>query len=177
MLAVGMMRKRDKLASYTVIAETLAALRTPDWRLNIAGDGPARPQIEALMAPFGNKVRFLGQLDRDGIVAAYAGASVFLWPGVNEAYGMVYLEAQAAGVPVVAQDRDGVRDVVLPDALVSTKGGPQALAHHLDHLIGDPGLRALRSTAGRAMIDNNHLTGAATHSFWSAVRPLLDIKP
>ena len=177
MLAVGMMRKRDKLASYSVIAETLAALQTPDWQLNIAGDGPARPQIEALMEPFGDQVRFLGQLDRDAMSTAYAEASLFLWPGVNEAYGMVYIEAQAAGVPVVAQDRDGVRDVVLPDALVSIKDGPQGLARHLDHLMNDPALRTLRSVAGRAMIDKNHLIGAATHDFWSATRPLLDMKP
>lgn len=177
MLAAGMMRKRDKLASYALIAETLAELQTTDWQLNIAGDGPARPQVEALMAPFGDRVRFHGQLDRESMVAAYAEASIFLWPGVNEAYGMVYLEAQAAGLPVVAQDRDGVRDVVLPGALVSPSDGPLALARDIDQLLTDPGLRSLRSAAGRAMIKKNHLIGAAKTSFWSTVRPLLDTSP
>lgn len=177
MLAAGMMRKRDKLDSYAVIAATLAKLRNPDWQLNIAGDGPTRPKVEALMAPFGNRVRFLGQLSRDGMNAAYGAASIFLWPGVNEAYGMVYLEAQAAGLPVIAQDRDGVRDVVLPGAYPTPEEGPQALACDLDHLLGDPGLRSLRSTAARAMIAENHLIGTATDSFWSAVRPLLDTNP
>lgn len=55
-----------------------------------------------------------------------------------------------------------------------TNDGPQALAHDLDRLLANPRLRTLRSAAGRAMIENNHLIGAATHSFWSAVRPLLD---
>ncbi|MFT4959566.1 MAG: hypothetical protein ACI92Z_000642 [Paracoccaceae bacterium] len=177
MLAAGMMRKRDKLESYTVIAETLANLRTPDWRLNIAGDGPARPQVEALMAPFGDRVQFLGQLDRDGMNAVYRDAALFLWPGVNEAYGMVYLEAQAAGLPVMAQDRDGVRDVVLPGVYPAPEDGALALARDLDQLLADPGLRSLRSTAGRAMIAESHLIGAATNSFWSAVHPLLDTNP
>jgi Glycosyl transferases group 1 len=174
-LAAGMMRKRDKLESYTVIADTLAALRTPNWQLNIAGDGPARPEVEALMKPFGERVRFLGQLDRDGMDAAYAEASIFLWPGVNEAYGMVYLEAQAAGVPVVAQDRDGVRDVVLPGEYPAPKDGPIALAQYVDQLLTNPGARSLRSVAGRAMIEQNHLIDAATRSFWSAVRPIMDM--
>ncbi len=174
-LAAGMMRKRDKLDSYALIAETLAGLQTSDWRLNIAGDGPARPEVEALMKPFGDRVRFLGQLDRNGMGTAYAEASIFLWPGVNEAFGMVYLEAQAAGLPIVTQDRDGVRDVVLPSAYPLPEEGPQALARDLDQLLTDPGLRTLRSTAGRAMIEKNHLIGAATTSFWSAVHPLLDI--
>lgn len=177
MLAAGMMRKRDKLDSYAIIARTLANLRSPDWHLNIAGDGLARPEVEALMAPFGNRVRFLGRLNRDEMTAAYDAASVFLWPGVNEAYGMVYLEAQAAGLPVIAQDRDGVRDVVLPGAYPTPQEGPLALARDLDILLADPGLRSLRSAAARAMIAENHLIGTATDSFWSAVRPLLDRKP
>lgn len=177
MLAAGMMRKRDKLASYALIAETLSNLSTPNWQLNIAGDGPTRPQVEALMAPFGNRIHFLGQLDRDGMNAAYSAASVFFWPGVNEAYGMVYLEAQAAGLPVMAQDRDGVRDVVLPGAYPLPKDGAQALACNLDQLLADPKMRSLRSASGRAMIAENHLIGAATHSFWSAVRPLLETNP
>ena len=176
-LAAGMMRQRDKLDSYALIAETLANLQTSDWHLNIAGDGPARAQVEALMAPFGDRVRFLGQLDRKDMVAAYAEASVFLWPGVNEAYGMVYLEAQAAGLPIVAQDRDGVRDVIVAGTYPSPEDGPQALAVELDRLLGDPALRLLRSDAARAMIGKNHLLGAATDSFWSAVGPLLDKKP
>lgn len=59
MLTVGMMRHGDKLASYTLLAQTLALL-PGDWSLNIAGDGPARAKVEAMMAPFGSKVRILG---------------------------------------------------------------------------------------------------------------------
>ncbi|MEX0304918.1 MAG: glycosyltransferase family 1 protein, partial [Leisingera sp.] len=60
MLAAGMMREGDKLHSYRIIAEALTHL-PGSWRLDIAGDGPGRPKVETLMAPFGSKVRFLGQ--------------------------------------------------------------------------------------------------------------------
>lgn len=173
MLTAGMMRAGDKLASYTILAETLGYLRS-DWQLDIAGDGPARAEVTALMARFGDRVRFLGQLDRKALTKAYAHAGLFVWPGVNEAFGMVYLEAQAAGLPVVAQDRPGVRDVLLPGDYPTPEAGPEALARTLGHLLDDPALRRARGAEARAMIARTHLQPAATNCFWSAVAPLLE---
>lgn len=174
MLAAGMMRPGDKLASYRLIAETLANLHLPDWNLEIAGDGPARDDVGAMMARFGNRVRFLGQLDRDELTAAYNRAALFFWPGVNEAFGMVYLEAQAAGLPVVAQDRPGVRDVLCPGSYPPPEAGPDALAIELTKLLTAPDLRAARGAAVRNRIANSHLMPAATTTFWAAISPLLD---
>jgi glycosyltransferase involved in cell wall biosynthesis len=50
-------------------------------------------------------------MDSDTLANLYRQASLLFWPGVNEAFGLTYLEAQAAGVPVVAQNRPGVCDV------------------------------------------------------------------
>ncbi|MDE4133109.1 glycosyltransferase family 4 protein [Phaeobacter sp. QD34_3] len=173
MLSVGMMRAGDKLASYQIIAETLSCLDR-DWQLEIAGDGPARAEVEALMAPFGSRVRFLGQLDREGLSGAYGRAALFLWPGVNEAFGMAYLEAQAHGLPVVAQDRPGMRDVLASGAYPAPEQGPEALARQIKALLEDPGLRARRSAEAREMIATNHLAPAATSRFWAAVAPLME---
>jgi glycosyltransferase involved in cell wall biosynthesis len=176
MLAVGMMRARDKLESYRIVADTLGAL-TGDWHLQIAGDGPARGEVEAMMAPFAPRITFLGQLDRAGLARAYRDAALFFWPGVNEAYGMVYLEAQAAGLPVVAQDRPGVRDVLLSGTHPPPEAGPQALAKSLTLLLNDPDLRQKQGRAARLQIARDHLTGAASETFWSAVTPLLETSP
>ncbi len=173
MLAAGMMRARDKLASYRLIAETLAHLTVTDWRLEIAGDGPVRDQIKALMAPFGSQVRFLGQLDAPAMAQAYDRAALFFWPGVNEGFGMVYLEAQAAGLPVVAQDRPGVRDVLAPADHPLPEHGPGALAQGIDRLLGDPDLRRSRGMAARDRMRDKHLLSSARGIFWSAVRPLI----
>lgn len=172
MLTAGMMRQGDKLASYRIIAETLALL-DGDWALDIAGDGPARAEIAALMAPFGDRVRFLGQIDRAALRAAYGAASLFFWPGANEAFGMVYLEAQAAGLPVVAQDRPGVRDVLAPGANPAPEDGPEALARRLRTLLDAPALRRARGDAARDHVAAHNLLPAAADHFASAVRPLL----
>ncbi|CUK13022.1 Glycosyltransferase KanE [Ruegeria denitrificans] len=175
MLTVGMMRHGDKLASYTLLAQTLSLL-AGDWILDIAGDGPARPAVETLMAPFGSKVRFLGQCDRDALQKLYETASVLVWPGVNEAYGMIYLEAQASGLPVVAQDRPGVRDVLAPSDYPSVEAGPKSLAARLRSLLDNPALRLSQGAKARTHIAERHLMPAATDRFWQATRPLMEVR-
>ena len=173
-LAAGMMRHRDKLQSYQIIAETLSHVTTSDWALQVVGDGPARTEVEAALAPFAPHVTFLGERSRTEMTQAYQDACVFLWPGVNEAYGMVYLEAQAAGLPVVAQDREGVRDVLAPGPRPTPKAGPKALAVQMDALLQNPDLRRAQGADARAHVEAHHLQPAATQTFWTAVGPLLE---
>lgn len=167
-LVAGMMRAGDKLASYRLVAQTLARL-DGSWQAEIAGDGPARAEVEALLAPVASRVQFLGALGPDGMAAAYHRARVLLWPGVNEAFGLVYLEAQAAGVPVLAQDRPGVRDVLPADrAFPAPEAGPDALAGALAALRRappDPGPL-------RARIARDHLLPAAAETLRRTVEPL-----
>ncbi|WP_456390880.1 glycosyltransferase family 4 protein [Profundibacter sp.] len=175
-LTVAMLRSGDKLASFEIIAKALPLLTTPDWQLKIAGDGPARDDIKALFAPFKAQVTLLGQLDQSGLNAAYHGAAIFLWPGINEAFGMVYLEAQAAGLPVVAQDRFGVRDVVHPDGLAAQNLGPKALAQSLDALLQSPEMRQSRGHTARAFIAENHLLNSARKTLLNGIRKTLIIR-
>ncbi|QJF53267.1 glycosyltransferase family 4 protein [Roseobacter ponti] len=161
MLSVGMMRQGDKLASYRIIAQTLGELRRKDWRLDIAGDGPARADVGTLMAPFGNRVRLHGALTPEKTQALMQEASLLLWPGVNEAFGMAYLEAQAAGLPVVAQDRPGVRDVLAPGAYPAPEAGAAPLAELVERLLNDNGARQKAGQSARAHIKARHLIGSA----------------
>lgn len=177
LLSVGMMRPGDKMGSYRLIAETLPALTHPDWHLQIAGDGPAGDAVRALFAPFGERVSFLGQLDRSGLDAAYASADLFLWPGVNEAYGMVFLEAQSFGVPAVAQDRPGVCDVVPDDARPPVAAGAAGLALRCDWLMEDRARRQAASRAARDTMRRRHLMPAAANRFHEVVAPLLERRP
>jgi len=107
---VAMMRAGDKLASYRALAVALNRLKDLSWQLLVAGDGVARPEVEAL---FDQRARFLGSLRQRRIAQVLAASDLSVWPAVNEAYGMALLEAQAAGVPVVSCRTRGVPDVVI----------------------------------------------------------------
>ena len=164
MLCVGMMREGDKLASYALLAQTLALLPADTWTLQIAGDGPARARVAALMAGLRGEVQFLGALDSNALANIYAQASLLIWPGVNEAFGMVYLEAQAAGLPVVAQNRPGVREVLAPAPYPSVEDGPQGLAEMAQGLRASPAKRAEAGAAARAWIQAHHLRPQAART-------------
>ena len=155
LLAVGMMRPGDKLRSYRRLAEALALLDRDDWRLIVVGEGEARGQVESAFAGLGpGRVAFAGGLPAEAMPAVFAAADIYAWPAVNEAYGMAMLEAQAAGLPVVAGDVGGVRDVVREGetGFLVADGAPAALAERLGRLIGDAGLRRRMGEAAKAYI-------------------------
>ena len=163
-LSVGMMRAGDKLASYRIIARTLAALPPDSWSIELAGDGPARSEVAALMAPLRGKVRFLGALDATQMAAAYARAGVFFWPGVNEAFGLVFLEAQAAGLAVVAQDRPGLREVLAPGRHPVPEEGVAPLADRLRLLQQSRAARTQAGAQARAHVAAHHLLPQAAET-------------
>ncbi|MFY7778047.1 MAG: glycosyltransferase [Elstera sp.] len=102
LLAVGMMRAGDKEASFRLLAEALLPLQDRPWSLLLVGDGPARATLEPAFAPFGNRVHWLGALPETALPPVYAACDWLVWPAINEAIGMALLEAQAAGLPVIA---------------------------------------------------------------------------
>lgn len=160
MLSVGMMRPGDKLASYTLIAEALRQVPAP-WELHIAGDGTARTQVERLMAPLPGRVHFLGLRDAQALEKTYQGAALLLWPGVNEAFGLTYLEAQAAGLPIVAQNRPGMNEVLAPGIYPNPDQGAEALADQITHLLHNPLARHAAGKTARAHVAAHHLLPAA----------------
>ncbi|EIM25555.1 glycosyltransferase family 4 protein [Microvirga lotononidis] len=113
LLAVAMMREGDKLASYRILAAAMERLQHLPWSLQIVGDGEARDEVARLFSPIQDRVRFHGRIERKADLAAlYLMADLVVWPAVNEAYGMVLLEAQSLGCAVVAGTYGGVASVV-----------------------------------------------------------------
>ena len=122
LLSVAMMRDGDKLDSYCILGRALSGLLDRPWRLLVAGDGPARQQVDDALATLGPRVAWLGVQEADALPGLYAAADAYLWPAVNEAYGMAFLEAQAAGLPVVAGRSGGVPDVVGETGILTPAG-------------------------------------------------------
>jgi glycosyltransferase involved in cell wall biosynthesis len=84
--------------------------QVPGVRLALVGDGPAREDLRALFS--GLPVNFVGYLRGEELSQAYASADMFVFPSAMETFGLVVVEAMAAGLPVVASRVGGVRDVV-----------------------------------------------------------------
>jgi glycosyltransferase involved in cell wall biosynthesis len=158
LIAVAMMRKGDKLASFRLLGAALEGLLDLSWSLDIVGDGPARPEVEAALAPLGARVRFRGELAEDAVREALAEADLFVWPAVNEAVGMALLEAQAAGLPVVAGAIGGVTAIVKDrvTGLLTSPADAEAFAAATRRLILDPDARAMMGAAAQAKARAEH---------------------
>jgi len=82
----------------------------PDLRLVIAGSGPAEAELKALLPD----ARFMGWVDRQALGSLYAGLDLFVFPSRFDTFGNVLLEAFAHGMPAIAYDCKGPRDIIEP---------------------------------------------------------------
>lgn len=107
----------DRAHLFKGVREALAAIaQVPGAALTIVGDGGQRPVLEEEVRKRGmlDRVVFAGKISTEDLIRAYQAADVLLFPSTNkaEAFGLVALEAQACGTPVIASNLPGVRTVV-----------------------------------------------------------------
>jgi glycosyltransferase involved in cell wall biosynthesis len=109
--------------------------------LVVVGQGDDEGRLRSL-AP--DRVRFTGPLERDALPAVYAEADAFVLPSLSEPWGMVLLEAAAAGLPLVATEAAGAAWEAIEDGENGVRvpaGDVTALADALRRLAADPALR------------------------------------
>src|SRR5690606_976783 len=175
LLAIGMMRPGDKLASYRALAAALELIADRRWSLVVVGDGPARGEVEAAFAGLApDRVRFLGLLAPDALPALCRAADLYVWPAVNEAFGMAILESQAAGLPVVAGLVGGVPGIVEhgKTGILAPPGDARAFADAVAGLLDDPVRRRAMGAAARARAQRVHDLDAAARTLDATLRPL-----
>jgi glycosyltransferase involved in cell wall biosynthesis len=105
--------------------------------LLLIGDGPLRPKLEAAADP---RVIFTGYRRGEELASIYASADLFVFPSLSDTFGNVLLEAMASGLPAVAFDVPGPRDVVRhgETGLLVGEVGAEPLTAALAGLIADP---------------------------------------
>ena len=162
-LTAARWREGVKTQSFLHLLRALVKLRAlmPAFTLVVVGDGPMEPHLRSLaVRELPGHVVFAGRVPRPEMFRFYGAADVFAFPGIGESLGMVFLEAQSCGVPVVALDTAGVPQVVVngeTGILVPMDDG-DAMARAIEHLGRDPeARRALGSAGARFVRDERNL--------------------
>jgi glycosyltransferase involved in cell wall biosynthesis len=130
-------------------AAALLRERIPELEVRIAGNGPESNRLEQICSDLGMEraVRWLRDVSLNELAAEYRRADIFCLPSMQEGFGIVFLEAMAAGKPIVAARAAAVPEVVRNGILVEP-GNAEALANAILRLYRDPDLRASLGEAG-----------------------------
>ena len=150
-LFLGRLEKRKGLE---VLIQTVASLRDLDPKLVVVGQGPREKPAKALARKLRIDAEWVGAVDDDTIPRLYKSADVFAAPNLGgESFGIVLLEAMAAGAPLVCSDLEAFVNVAGDAAFVAARKNPRALAAAVRNaLAGGPEVDE-RVRAGRKRVE------------------------
>lgn len=151
MLFVGRLERRK---GFPVVLQAFARIAAdfPEAGLTVVGDGPDRAAVERLPASLSGRVVMRGPCRDADLLAEYSNAAVFIAPAIgSESFGIVLLEAMSAGLPIVASDIPGYREVVRDgmEAILVPPGDAAALAAAVSRILSEPDLAGELARRGR----------------------------
>lgn len=157
LLAAARLRPGVKEQSIRLLFEVVRELSQDrsDFVLLIAGDGPMeetlRQEAQGLCP---GRILFVGGIPREEMSVFYSASDLFVFPGIGESLGMVYLEAQACGAPVVALRTPGAEQVVADGetGVLVEPGTARDMARVISQLLDDKRAREAMGKAGPAFI-------------------------
>lgn len=161
-VTTAMMRPGVKAEGVRWVVESCRQLRAKgvDLSLVVAGDGPERAALEAYaVEQLGDRVRFLGLVDRSELAGLFSAGDLFAFPGLEESVGMVYLEAQMCGLPVVATDDEGAPHVVADGVSgLITLADKAAFTDGMERVLTDGPLREQLARQAADYVETNHVS-------------------
>jgi glycosyltransferase involved in cell wall biosynthesis len=146
-----------------------ALARLPNGVLRIVGEGPEKQNLRRLARGLGldGRVVFSGRVDQDTLSDIYAQSSICVYTPEREPFGMVPLEAAAAGRPVIATEGGGYSEVLNDSCARFVPANPDKIAESIATVLTDPDLARRMGAAGREI--------ARSHSWERTSTELLDL--
>ncbi len=180
LLTVAMMREDSKLSSYQVLAKAVDKIQRKDWQLIIVGDGVAETLVKELFRnDFKRQVHFVGRKDAERIDQLMQAADLFVWPAVNEALGMVALEALSNGLPNLLGNAGGIQQIIEHEETglllenPESANAPDRFATAIDQLLSDPIRLAKMRTASLTKFANHHHLQIAADQIASHIKAVI----
>ena len=160
-LSAAMFRPDVKTQGLIWMIKALAklALEGIPFKLVIAGDGKEGKSLLSLAEKYlPKRVIFTGRVERGQMTAFYSGGDLFVFPGIRESLGMVFLEAQSCGLPVVAFDNGGIPEVVKQNetAILTSPFDEQSFCLEIKKLLLNTKLRQTMGRRAALYIRKNH---------------------
>lgn len=151
-LSVGRFYRRKRL-DVLLRASALLRERIRGVEVRIVGNGPCATSLHRLASELrlGDSVTWLGDISRSELAAEYGAASIFCLPSVQEGFGIVLLEAMAAGKPIVAARAAAIPEVA-PHGEFATPDDPASLADAIEKLWRSPVACEAKARAGDAWV-------------------------
>ena len=160
-MTTAMLRPGVKTTGVLRVIDSCVELRKRghDIILIVIGDGVNRTILEEEgREKLQNNILFLGKIPRHELYRYYSAADVFAFPGINESLGMVYLEAQSAGLPIVACQDWGAKEAVVhaQTGLLSQFNQPEQFVSDIEILLRERSKRIDMRNEAKAHIRLNH---------------------
>lgn len=145
---------------HSVLLEAFAKISEVNSHLilDFYGKGPGFDELKKLTNALGlhDRVTFHGQISHDEVFKAFSKALIAVVPSLDEAFGLVVVEAMSMQTPVIASDVGGIPEIIRDDldGLLVPPGDADALAVAINRLLSDPGLRNKLGVNGRLRVES-----------------------
>jgi glycosyltransferase involved in cell wall biosynthesis len=152
-LAVCRLYRRKRLDVLLGAAAQLRE-RIPSLRVRIVGSGPEEEEFRIVWREYRleSTVEWLGDVSFGGLAREYNACDLFCLPSVQEGFGIVFLEAMAAGKPIVSARAAAIPEV-LPQGILTEPGSAEATAAAIESLYADPSRRAALAERGKERVE------------------------
>jgi len=160
-LSAAMFRSDVKTEGLALLIRACGRLHRMGRRftLVIAGDGIMKNYLTGLAAKqIPGKTRFIGKVAREQMAAFYSAGDMFVFPGIRESLGMVFLEAQSCGIPAIAFSNGGTPEVIRhgKTGILAPAFDFGSFVSGIDLLLERPDLRQRMGQRARAYVREEH---------------------